>query len=173
VIGQSLEVAKIPTFELGADGLSYVVKCDSLTQAGEWVLRHALSRNDFSEQTTQSKINRFVRFSPSDISRLDGQAQPQRYRNSSLPEECGRLSQLLRTLGYQLDPMMVSAFKITSSSASVSVDFQLPDGQRDSRTFTFDKLRQLGSSSRFLRSKPDRLNSDLRNLPKSTKPRNR
>src|SRR4026208_1952138 len=104
VIGQSLEAAKIPSFELEADGPNYVVKCDSLTQTGEWVLRHALNRNDFSEKTArQSTVTRSVRFTPADISRLDDQVQLQRRRSSSQPEAYDRLSQLLRTLGDQLD----------------------------------------------------------------------
>jgi hypothetical protein len=87
VIGQSVELVKITTFEVEADGPNYVVKCDSLTQTGEWVLRHALDRNDFSEKTTrQSTVNRSVRFRPSDISRLDEQAQLQWRRNSPQPE---------------------------------------------------------------------------------------
>ena len=65
VIGQSLEAAKFPFFELEADGPNYVVKSELLTGTGEWVLRHALSRNDFSEQTArQSTVKRSVRFIP-------------------------------------------------------------------------------------------------------------
>ena len=71
-IGQSLETAKIPSFELVADGQNYVVKSELLTGTGEWVLRHALSRNDFSEQTArQSTVKRSVRFTPGNISRLE------------------------------------------------------------------------------------------------------
>ena len=153
VIGQSLEVAKISAFELEADGPNYFVKCDSLTQTGEWVLRHALSRNDFSEQTTRkSTVTRSVQFSPADISRLDNQAQQQRRRSSAQPGASGKLSQLLRTLGDHLDQSNVCAFHLSWVSASVSVYFQFLDGECDSRTFTVEKLQQLGSSSRFLRS---------------------
>lgn len=174
VIGQSLELAKIPTFEIEADGPNYVVKCDSLTQTGEWVLRHALSRNDFSEQTTRkSTVTRSVQFSPADISRLDNQAQQQRRRNSSQSRAYGSVSQLLRTLGDDLDRMKASAFQICWVSDSVSVYFQFLDGECDSRTFTREKLQQLGSSSRFLRSNQERLNFGLRDLPKPTRPRNR
>jgi len=153
VIGQSLELAKIPAFELEADGPNYVVTSDSLTQTGEWVLRHALSRNDSSEQTTRkSTVTRSVQFSPADISRLDNQAQQQRRRSSSQPGASGKLSQLLRTLGDHLDQSNVCAFHISWVSASVSVYFQFLDGECDSRTFTVEKLQQLGSSSRFLRA---------------------
>jgi len=88
VIGQSLEVAKLPAFELEMDGSNYVVTSDSLTQTGEWILRHALSPNDISEESTrQSPVSRPVRFGPADLSRLDDQAQKQR-RNDSAPP-CG------------------------------------------------------------------------------------
>ena len=174
VIGQSLEVAKIPVFELEADGPNYVVKCDSLTQMGEWVLRHALSRNDFSEQITrQSTATRSVQFSPGDISRLDKQAQLQKGRKSSQPESPARLSQLLRTLGDHLDRMKASAFQICWASDSVSVYFQFLDGEFGSRTFTVEKLQQLGSSSRFLRSSGARLDITFPGTTKPTKPRNR
>ena len=174
VIGQSLEVAKVPAFELETDGPNYVVKSDSLTKTGEWILRHALSPNDFSEQTArQSTVSRSVRFSPADISRLDDQAQKQRRNNSSPPEAYGRLSQLLRALGDHLDRTNVSAFQISWTSDSVSVDFQLLDGQSNSRRFTAETLQQLGSSSRFRRSGRTRLDSSLPSSPKPTEPRNR
>lgn len=154
VIGQSLEVAKLPAFELDTDGPNYVVRSDSLTKTGEWILRHALSPNDISEESTrQSLVSRSVRFSPADISRLDVQAQKQR-RNDSSPYTHGysRLSQLLRALGDHLDRTQVSTFHISWTSDSVSVDFQSLDGQSDSRKFTTEKLQQLGSHSRFRRS---------------------
>jgi len=174
VIGQSLEVAKVPAFELKTDGPNYVVKSDSLTKTGEWILRHALSPNDISEPTArQSTVSRSVRFSPADISRLDDQAQKQRRNNSSPPEAYVRLSQLLRALGDHLDRTKVSAFHISWTSDSVSVDFQLLDGQSDSRTFTAEKLQQLGSSSRFRRSGRTRLDASLPSSPKQTRPRNR
>jgi hypothetical protein len=72
VIGQSLEAAKLPAFELNTDGPNYVVMSDSLTKTGEWILRHALSPNDTSDQSAgQSAVNRSACFSPADISRLD------------------------------------------------------------------------------------------------------
>jgi hypothetical protein len=162
VIGQSLEAAKIPTFELEADGPNYVVKSELLTATREWVLRHALSRYDFSERTArQSTVIHSVRFNPADISRLDKQAQMQRRSSSCPPEGYRRMSQLMRTLGDQFDRMKASAFQISWVSDSVSVAFQLPDGEIDSRTYTAEKLQQLGSSSRILRSQQSRFDIHL------------
>jgi hypothetical protein len=172
VIGQSLETAKIPSFELEADGPNYVVKSELLTGTGEWVLRHALSRYDFSERTArQLTVKRSVRFTPADISRLDEQAQVQRRSSSSPADGFRRLSQLLRTLGDQFDRMNASAFQISWLSDLVSVDFQLPDGENDSRTYTSEKLEQLGSSSRFLRARQTLFDIHLPGSPRLGRPR--
>lgn len=130
VIWQVLEAAKIPAFELEAEGPNYVVKCDSLTQTGELVLRHAISGDDFPEQTTrQSTIPRSVRFSLADIFRLDDQAQLQRRKNASQSELSSKLSQLLRSLGNHLERMNASAFQIRWVPNLVAVYFQRLDGQ--------------------------------------------
>lgn len=46
-IGQSLEVAKVTTFEIDKDSPCYILRSDSLTQSGEWILRNAVRQNDF------------------------------------------------------------------------------------------------------------------------------
>ena len=70
---------ELAEFELETDGENYIVKSDFLTKTGEWILRHALSPNDTSDQSVgQSAVNRSACFSPADISRLDDQAQKQR-----------------------------------------------------------------------------------------------
>jgi len=175
VIGQSLETAKLQAFELETDGPNYVLRSDSLTAASEWILRHALIPNDLSEQRTrQSTVGRSVRFSPADISRLDGQAEKQRRINSSPHSRMyGRLSQLLRALGDHLDRAEVNTFHISWSADSASVDFQSMDGQSGSRTFTAEKLEQLGSHSRFRRSSRTRLETNLPGSLKPPGPRNR
>jgi hypothetical protein len=168
VIGQSLETAKVQAFELETDGPNYVLRSDSLTAASEWILRHALRPNDFSKQSArQPTVSRSVRFALADISRLDDQAQKQRRVNSSPHKQTyQRLSQLLRALGDQLDRTKVNSFHISWTSNSASVDFQSMDDQHDSRTFTAEKLEQLGSHSRFRQSSGTRLDT---NLPGSLK----
>jgi hypothetical protein len=171
IIGQSLETAKVQAFELETDGPTYVVRSNSLTVASEWILRHALRPNDFSEKSVrQPTVSRSVRFTPADISRLDDQAQKQ-WRINSSPQTHSRLSQLLRTLGDQLDRTKVNSFHISWTFNSASVDFQSMDGQNDSRTFTAEKLEQLGSHTRFQRSSRTRL--DLPGAPKESGPRKR
>jgi hypothetical protein len=172
VIGQSLEVAKLRIVELQTDGPNYILSSDSLSRTGEWILCQALNRDDLSDQRApQSTVNRVVSFGQSDISRLDGQAQKLR-RNDSSPhaESYSRVSQLLRTLGDHLDRTQVSAFHISWAADSVSVDFQSLDGQSDCRTFTTEKLQQLGSHSRFRRSSGTGFVSNPDSL-KHTRPR--
>jgi hypothetical protein len=165
-------VAKLWVFELQTDGPNYLLSSDSLSRTGEWILRHALSRDDLSDQRApQSTVSRVVSFAQSDISRLDDQAQKLR-RNDSSPhtEAYRRLSQLLRTLGDHLDRTQVSGFHISWTADSVSVDFQSLDGQSDSRQFTPEKLQQLGSHSRFRRSSGTRFASNTDSL-KHNRPR--
>jgi len=84
VIGQSLEVARVTTFELEKDGQDYLVRSDSLTQTGEWILRNAIGESDFTEQSgRRSTVYRPLRFTPLDISRLDSHRQKQRRTHSS------------------------------------------------------------------------------------------
>lgn len=175
VIGQSLEVVRLRMFELKTDGPNYVLSSDSLSKTSEWILRHALSPNDSSEQTSlQSTGSRLVRFTPADILRLDDEAQKQRgFKSSGDTLVYRKLSQLLRTLGDHLDRTEASAFHIYWKSDSVSFDFQSLDGQRDFRTFTAEKLEQLGSHSRFRRSSGRRFYSDSADSVKQTRSRNR
>ena len=165
VIGQSLENAKLQAFELTTDGPNYVAQSDSLDAASEWILRQALS--PVSERSARhSTSSQSIRFTPVDISRLDDQAEKQRKINPSPNTQVyRRLSQLLRALGDHLDRTQVNAFHISWTPSSVYVDFQLLDGQSDSRTFTAEKLEQLGSHSRFRRS--SRVHTSL---PDSLKP---
>ena len=107
-----------------------------------------------------------MRFTPDDISRLDDHAEKQR---KSQTQTYRRLSQLLRALGDHLDRMEVNKFHISWASSSVVVDFQLPDGRTDFRTFTSEKLEQLGSHSRFRRASHINLLSSM----KTPGPRNR
>ena len=84
VIGQSLAVPKLRVFELQTDGPNYILSSDSLSRTGEWILRHALGRDDISDQRAPQSVIRVVSFGQSDISRLDDQAQKLR-RNDSSP----------------------------------------------------------------------------------------
>ena len=154
VIGQSLQAARVTTFELEKKGSEYLVRTNFLSPSAEWILRQAISESDFTKQSGQQPMgNRPLRFTPPALSRLDSLGQQERRKSSSSQTpESNKLSQLLRSLGDHLDRTEVSVFHILWDSDSVSVDFRLSDGHNDSRTFTTEKLQQLGSHSRFLRS---------------------
>lgn len=175
IIGQSLEVAKVRVFALEKDGPNYILRSGSLTETAEWILRHALSPTDTSgERARSSAANRPVRFTPADISRLDEQAQRQRRNDlNPIPQGFNRLSQLLRALGDHLDQTKVRTFQISWTLDSVSVVFESVDSQSDSRTFTTEKLQQLGSHLRFRRSSRPRFDSNSPDSLKQIKPRNR
>jgi hypothetical protein len=149
VIGQTLEVAKLRVFELQTDGPNYLVRSDCLTKAAEWILHYAFGLKISEGIAGERTIARLVNFSSADIVRLDEQARQQARTPSVDREEQGRLSQLLRTLGDHLDRSEASAFHISWTYDSVSVDYRLADGQSSSRTFTAEKLEQLGSLARF------------------------
>ena len=166
IIGQSLQKAKLQRFELETDGSNYLVQIDSMDGASEWILRQAVG-----PVARESLLDGSVRFTPDDISRLDDLAKKQRTIDSSHTQTYRRLSQLLRTLGDYLARMEVKTFHISWASSSVSVDFQLPDGRIDSRTFTDEKLEQLGPHSRFRRT--SRVNTNLLSSMKTSGPRNR
>jgi len=83
VIGQSLEAARIATFELEKHDQHYLVSIFSLTEADDLILRHTLRDKDVAP---------LFCFSPADISRLDAQAQKRRRNQSS---SATRLSKML------------------------------------------------------------------------------
>ena len=154
-IGQSLEIAKVAAFDLERDGQDYVLRSDSLTKTGEWILRNALSANDVvAASGRQPPSDRALRFDPHDIVHLDAEGQKRRRDlASSDMQQPTKLSQLLRTLGDHLDRIEANQFHISWKPDSVFVDYQLAGGQIDRRTFTPGKLQQLGSHSRFRRSR--------------------
>ncbi len=154
VIGQSLEAARIATFELEKYGPQYMVWSDSIIKAEEWILRNALRHNNVvSQDARYSTANRVFCFSPADISRLDAQAQKQRRNQSFSATPASKLlSHSLRTLGDYFDRLQVNAFRIEWTVGSVTVDYQRVDGQRNCRTFTAEELQHLCAHPRLRRS---------------------
>jgi hypothetical protein len=175
VIGQSVEAAKLQSFELETDGANYVLRSNSMSAASEWILRHAVNPYGVPEQRArQSNADHSVRFTLTDVLRLDLQGQKQR-RNGSAPqpERYRRTSQLLRALGDHCERAGLRTFHISWTPGLISVDFQSEEGQRETRTFTIEKLEQLGSSSRFRRPNPGRQETSLPGTPRNLRPGNR
>ena len=155
VIGQALEAARMATFELEKYGPQYMLWSDSVSEAGEKILRNALRHNNVVSQGARSISNRVFCFSPADISRLDAQAQKQR-RNQSLSgtPTSKLLSHGLRTLGDHFDRMQVNAFRIEWNVDSVILDYQRITGQRNCKTFTAEELQHLCEHPRLRRASP-------------------
>lgn len=153
-IGQLLESAKIDAFELKKTGQYYIVQRDSLTRTAEWILRNAFNGSDVSlPNGRQPAVERTLCFTQLDISRFDAQGKRRRREHSSAQTQTSRkLSQLLRSLGDHLDKRAVVTFHISWTHESVSADYQGFDGESDCRTFTPEKLQQLGLYTRFRRS---------------------
>ncbi len=154
VIGQSLEAARIATFELEKHDQHYLVWILSLTKADELISRHTLRDKDSGPQNgLQPTVNPLFCFSPADISRLDAQAQKRRKNQSSSATRLSKmLSHQLRFLGDHLDRIEVSAFQIVWTLGSVFLDYQPVDGQRTCRTFTAEELQQLCLHGKWPRS---------------------
>jgi len=155
VIGQSLEAAGVASFELKKEGQDLLVQSDGLTASSDWILRDLKGENALTDQSVgRASGTDQVRFTPTDISRLDSRWQKhRRHHFSSQTQASGSLSQLLRSLGDHLDRIQVNSFRMSWRPDSVSVDYQEADGKSDSRTFTPQKLQQFGLSTRFRRSR--------------------
>jgi hypothetical protein len=152
VIGQSLEAAKLASFELDKNGPDYLLRSKALTRTNEWIVRHALNQEEFQGSGNRAGGEPVLSFSARDLARLDEEAQRRRRQESGAPgQESSRLSQLLRTVGDHLDRMNVTSFHIASSADAITVNYQDAGGQHDSRTFTREKLQQLGFHTRFRR----------------------
>lgn len=154
VIGQSLEAAGVTVFELEKDGQDHLVQSDSMTPAGEWILRNLKGESVSTEDSVRrSSVSNPLRFTPLDISCLDSHWQKQRRNHSSSQTQASnKLSQLLRSLGDHLDRAGASFFHVSWTRDSVSVDYRAGDGRSDCRTFTPEKLQELGLHTRFRRS---------------------
>ena len=103
VIGQFLDIAIVPSFELEKErhAQDYLLRSDSLTKTREWILRDALHENDFIEKSGQPVADDgLLRFTPIDISWLESQEQRKRRAHSTAQTQGSKnLSQLLRNLG--------------------------------------------------------------------------
>ena len=158
-IGQSLEILRVEAFELEKEDYSYVVRSKSLSPTSQWIFRNSVVERVWdspgaAHNSTQVG-NDWLRYDSTDISWLDAQGRKSR-RSASFAQVRGvsRLSQLLRTLGEHLDRIEASTFNISWSPDSVSVDYQVSDGQREQKTFTVEQLHKLDSHMRFRKFQP-------------------
>ena|SRR5437773_11137169 len=154
-IGQYLETLPIQAFEIEKTGNDYVVRTASLSPTAQWIFKE--SPNEVSDSPTRTKKpssnDRSMRYETLDIVRLDAQGRKKRRKhNFSQTRGAKTLSQLLRTVGEHLDRIEVSAFTVSWSTDSVSVDYQRAEGGREREDFTLKQVRELGLHMQLHRS---------------------
>jgi hypothetical protein len=159
-IGQSLEMVRIERFRLEKEGDSFVVRSESLTPNRLWILSNSISEDIRDSPPPKPKITQLpVRegwfcYSPPDIARLE--AQERRKRENHTAKEMPRktLGQLLRTLGEHLDTKEATTFRILWAPDSMSVEYQMANGESERKDFTVERLYKLALYSRFRRMQP-------------------
>lgn len=156
-IGQSLEMLRVEAFRLENEGDSYIVRSRSLTETRQWILKYRLAENPSDSGPDQEIIqltggDGWLCYGRLDIARLDAQGQSKRQNLGFAQMRGDKLSQLLRTLGEDLDRKEATACYISWAADSVSVEYEMPDGVGERKDFTVERLRQLALYSRFRRS---------------------
>jgi hypothetical protein len=157
-IGQSLEILRIRAFELKKEGNNFVVLSAALTPASQQIVRNKLMEKVLdasdSDQTVAGSHSGdgWLRYDPVDISWLDARGRTKR-RSRSTPQvwRAVKLSQLLRTVGQHLDRLEVSAYNISVTPDSVTVEYKTTGGECKRESFGIEKLRQQGLHMKFRR----------------------
>lgn len=159
-IGQSLESLGIVGFIMEKDGRNYVVRSDALPDIAALDLRKNVSEKVWESQNSSRKAARLARadgalhYDPSYVSWLDAQGKRKRRKRSSAQAAGStKFSQLLRSLGRHIDRLGPHAFTISWTKDSVSIDYDLGDGQKITEILTIDKLRELTVRMRVRRAR--------------------
>jgi hypothetical protein len=165
-IGQSLEMLRLPTFEIEKIGDFCIVRSELLTETHEWILKNNLAAQILDSPLSEQETTEFtvgdgwLCYGPLDIARLNAREIKKRDSHVSDFRQTGtadKLSQLLAVLGELLDSKKATAFKITWASDSVSVQYEIPNGVSERKDLTVEKLQQLALGSKFRRSSSNSL----------------
>ncbi len=143
-IGQYLEILRLRAFELEKQGDFYIVRSELLTEAHERILRNNLAEQGDPESTHLSVGDGWLCYGPLGIARLNARELEKR-DNHGFDQTCeaDKLAQLLGTLGDHLDSKKATAFEISWAPDAVSVEYQTPNGVRERKDFTIEKLQEL------------------------------
>jgi hypothetical protein len=159
-IGQSLESLGIVAFVMEKDGRNYVVRSDRLPDIAELDTRKSLSEKVWDSQRSSHKGSQLRRddgslhYEPSYVSWLDAQGRRKRHKRfSAQATGTVKFSQLLRTVGRHIDRLEPHAFTISCTQDSVSVEYDLGDGQKITEILSIDKLRELTVRMRVRRAR--------------------
>ena len=159
-IGQSLEMVHVESFRLEKEGDSYVVRSEALTPTRLWILSNSLVEDVRDSpppdpKTTELTVGEgWFCYRPPDIARLDAQERSKRQNHgfTQIPQKT--LAQLLRTLGEHLDTKRATTFHISGAPDSMSVEYQMANGDSERKDFTVERLYKLALYSRFRRVQP-------------------
>jgi len=159
-IGQSLESLGVVAFVMERDGRNYVVRSDSLPDIAQLDTRKSLSEKVWNSQKSSRRGAHLLRddgslhYEPSYVSWLDAQGRRKRRRRlSAQATGTMKFSQLLRSVGRHIDRLEPHAFTISWTKDSVSVEYDLGDGQKITEILSIDKLRELTVRMRVRRAR--------------------
>jgi hypothetical protein len=98
--------------------------------------------------------NGTLHYDPAYVSWLDAQGKKKRRKRFSVQATgTKRFSQLLRTVGRHIDRLEPHAFTLTWTEDSVTIDYDLGDGQKISESLAIDKVRELTVRMRVRRDR--------------------
>jgi hypothetical protein len=149
-IGQSLESIGIVAFIMEKNGRNYVVRSDSLPDISELSHKQSLSEKVWDSAVSARKGAHLIRddgtlqYDPAYVSWLDAQGRKKRRKRfSAQATGTMKFSQLLRTVGRHIDRLEPHAFTVSWSHDSVSIDYDLGDGQKLTEVIPVAKVREL------------------------------
>jgi hypothetical protein len=149
-IGQSLESIGIVAFIMEKNGVNYVVRSDSLPDITELSHKQSLSEKVWDSAVSARKGAHLIRddgtlqYDPAYVSWLDAQGRKKRRKRlSAQVTGTMKFSQLLRTVGRHIDRLEPHGFTVTWTHDSVTIDYDLGDGQKHTETLPVNKLREL------------------------------
>jgi hypothetical protein len=131
-------------------GRSYVIRSDALPDISELDHKKSLSEKVWDFQSSSRGGAHLVRddgtlhYDPTYIAWLDAQGRKKRRKRfSAQATGTKRFSQLLRTVGRHIDRLEPHAFTIAWTKDSVTIDYDLGDGQKIIENLEIDKVREL------------------------------
>jgi hypothetical protein len=160
VIGQKLEITKLPHFQLEHDGENYTLTSDLMSRTAEWILRYATTQETVPSRRPKTNTVLLlppITFNEADLIRLDGW-EAKRRREPLPVQPATKLSQLLRIMGAHLDKNAARTFAIFWTATSVVVDYRRAGGYADRLRLSPEKIADTigGSFHRVLTALPKR-----------------
>ena len=158
-IGQSLESLGIVAFVMERDGRSYIVRSEDLPKLSEWERRTSLSEKVWESRAPSGREVRLLtadgslRYEPSYVAWLDAQGRKKRRRRVSAQATGSmKFSQLMRTLGRQIDRLDPHGFTLIWKKDAVTINYDLGNGKKITEVLTIEKLRELTVRMRIRRA---------------------